>query len=106
MAILLNPHLSALAAKTAARDVANSSAGIYQDTTSGLAGTSTGEYFSVPSPLDDEALILYRNDTGIATEVKRYPNTAWIENTREAMIAMAASQVLTQSIIAAHHAFV
>ena len=106
MAILLNPHLSALAAKTAARDVANSSAGIYQDTTSGLAGTSTGEYFSVPSPMDDEVLILYLNDTGIATEVKRYPNTAWVENTREAMIAMAASQVLTQSIIAANHAFV
>ena len=100
---------AAEAAKTAAeaaRDVANSSAGIYQDTTSGLAGTATGDYFSVPSPLDDEALILYRNDTGIATEVKRYPSAARVESTREAMTAMAASLVLTQSIIAAHHAFV
>ena len=100
---------AAEAAKTAAeaaRDVANSSAGIYQDTTSGLAGTATGDYFSVPSPLDDEALILYRNDTGIATEVKRYPSAARVESTREAMTAMAASLVLTQSIIAAHHSFV
>lgn len=89
----------------AARDVANSSAGIYQDTTSGLAGTATGDYFSVPSPLDDEVLILYRNDAGIATEVKRYPSAAWVENTRVSMIGVAASLVLTQSIIAAHHAF-
>lgn len=100
---------AAEAAKTAAeaaRDVANSSAGIYHDTTSGLAGTATGDYFSVPSPLDDEVLILYRNDAGIATEVKRYPSAAWVESTRELMTAMAASLVLTQSIIAAHHAFV
>ena len=99
---------TAEAAKTAAeaaRDVANSSAGIYQDTTSGLAGTVTGEYFSVPSPLDDEVLILYRNDTGIATEVKRYQSAAGVESQHEAMIAMAASLVLTQSIIAEHHAF-
>lgn len=89
----------------AARDVANSSAGIYQDTTSGLAGTATGGYFSVLSPLDDEVLILYRNDSGIATEVKRYPSSAGVENTRVSMIGVAASLVLTQSIIAAHHAF-
>ncbi|AYN89405.1 hypothetical protein EAH50_09275 [Escherichia coli] len=89
----------------AAIDVANSSAGIYQDTTSGLAGTATGGYFSVPSPLDDEVLILYRNDAGIATEVKRYPSAAGVENTRVSMIGVAASLVLTQSIIAAHHAF-
>ena len=89
----------------AARDAANSSAGIYQDTTSGLAGTATGGYFSVPSPLDDEVLILYRNDAGIATEVKRYPSAAVVENTRVSMIGVAASLVLTQSIIAAHHAF-
>lgn len=89
----------------AARDAANSSAGIYQDTTSGLAGTATGGYFSVLSPLDDEVLILYRNDSGIATEVKRYPSSAGVENTRASMIEVAASLVLTQSIIAAHHAF-
>ena len=100
---------AAEAAKTAAeaaRDVANSLGGIYQDTASGVAGTASGDYFSVPSQLDDEALILYRNDTGIATEVKRYPSAARVESTREAMTAMAASLVLTQSIIAAHHAFV
>lgn len=100
---------AAEAAKTAAeaaRDVANSSAGIYQGTDLGLAGTATGDYFSVPSPLDDEVLILYRNEAGIAVEVKRYPSAAWVENTRESMTAMAASLVLTQSIIAAHHAFV
>lgn len=92
-------------AAEAARDVANSSAGIYQGTDLGLAGTATGDYFSVPSPLDDEVLILYRNEAGIAVEVKRYPSAARVENTRESMMAMAASLVLTQSIIAAHHAF-
>ena len=100
---------AAEAAKTAAeavRDVASSLAGIYQDAASGLAGTASGDYFSVPSQLDDEVLILYRNDAGLAVEVKRYPSAAWVENTRESMTAIAASLVLTQSIIAAHHAFV
>jgi hypothetical protein len=44
----------------------------------GLAGTSPGGFFSVPSPESSEFLIMYRNDPGGATEVKRYPSTVAI----------------------------
>lgn len=100
---------TAEAAKTAAetaRDVATSAAGIYPDTTSGLAATAVGDYFSVPSPEQDEVLILYRNNALTAVEIKRYPSAALVASARELMIAMVASIVLTQSIIATHHAFV
>lgn len=94
-----------IAAETA-RDVAASVAGIYQDTASGLAATAVGKYFSVPSPEEDEVLILYRNNALTAVEIKRYPSAALVASARELMTAMAASLVLTQSIIATHHAFV
>jgi len=59
-----------------AADAAALNAGIYPDTTDGLAATTDGQYFSVPS--DDEAgyLDLYRNDSGDATKVDTYPNKA------------------------------
>ena len=86
--------------------MATSAAGIYPDTTSGLAATAVGDYFSVPSPEQDEVLILYRNNALTAVEIKRYPSAAWVASARESMTAMAASLLLTQSIIATHHAFV
>lgn len=55
----------------AARDAAQLNAHIYPTTAAGLAATSDGDYFSVPSESDDEYLILYRNDSGSATEVSR-----------------------------------
>ena len=97
---------AAKVAAEAARDVAASAAGVYPDTASGLAATAVGDYFSVPSPEEDEVLILYRNNAGAAVEIKRYPSAAWVASARESMTAMAASLVLTQSIIATHHAFV
>ena len=57
-----------------ARDAAQLTAGVYDDTTAGLAATSDGDYFSVPSATSDEFLILYRNDAGAATEIDSYPN--------------------------------
>lgn len=64
-----------------ARDAAQLNAGIYDDTTAGLAGTSDGDYFSTPSADSNEYLILYRNDAGSATEIETYPSVAGIQAT-------------------------
>jgi hypothetical protein len=55
-------------------------AGIYDDTTAGLAATVDGEYFSTPAAAGDEYLTLYRNDAGSATLIDTYPNKQAIEN--------------------------
>ena len=57
-----------------AADVAQLSAGIYSSTSAGIAATTSGKYFSVPSADSDEYLILYKNDSGTAVEVQRYPS--------------------------------
>ncbi|THG77762.1 hypothetical protein E5198_16465 [Pseudomonas sp. A-1] len=57
-----------------ARDAAQLSAGVFADTAAGLAGTVSGKYFSVPSADSSEFLVLYRNNAGVAQEVKRYPS--------------------------------
>lgn len=57
----------------AARDAAQLAAGVYPDTATGLAATTSGDYFSVPSAESSESLILYLNSSGTALEVKRYP---------------------------------
>lgn len=63
----------------AARDAAQLSAGVYADTAAGLAATTEGDYFSVPSASSDEYLILFRHDAGlVANEVKRYPALATV----------------------------
>jgi hypothetical protein len=61
-------------AAEAARDAAQLSAGVYADTTAGLAATTSGGYFSVPGASADDYLILYKNNAGSALEVKRYPS--------------------------------
>lgn len=58
-----------------AADIATVNAKIYPDTTAGLAATTEGSYFSVPSGLTNEYLILYRKVSGVANEIKRYPST-------------------------------
>lgn len=65
-----------------ARDAAQLAAGIFQSVAAGLLGTQVDQYFSVPSELDAEYLILYRHDAGdVATEIQRYPSVAGIEYT-------------------------
>lgn len=72
----------ARAASEVARDAAQLSAGIYPSTSAGLTATTLGQYFSVPSVINAEYLILYRHDAGpVATEVKRYPSVAAIDYT-------------------------
>lgn len=71
---------AAAAAATAenARDAAQASGNFYPDTAAGLAATTDGQYFSVPSAESSEYLILYTNNAGGAQEVKRYPSTKLI----------------------------
>lgn len=64
----------------ALEEVATQMAGAmtYRTTALGLAGTVSGGYFSVVATATEEYLILYRNDAGIAVEVKRYPAQAFV----------------------------
>lgn len=41
----------------------------------GIENTTNGQYFSVPADDSQESLILYRNSSGNAIEVKRYPSS-------------------------------
>lgn len=57
-----------------ARDAAQLSAGVYDDIATGLRPENTvpGQYFSVPSDISGEFLILYKNVAGTAVEINRY----------------------------------
>lgn len=66
-------------AAESARDAAQLSAGVYATTAAGLAATTTGRYFSVPSADSTEYLILYLNNAGAAVEQKRYPSVAGVD---------------------------
>lgn len=63
---------AAASANAAAASIAAGS--IYATTSAGLAATTNGQYFSVPSADSSEYLILYKNNAGSALEVKRYPS--------------------------------
>jgi hypothetical protein len=60
-----------------------SGAMIYTSTALGLAGTVSGGFFSVTATDSAEYLVLYRNDAGVATEVKRYPSAIAVDEIRE-----------------------
>lgn len=63
-----------------ARDAAQLSAGVYANTAAGLAATTSGRYFSVPSADSAEYLILYQNSSGSAVEVNRYPSASIVSD--------------------------
>jgi hypothetical protein len=74
---------AAASAKTAAetaRDSALTAGRIYADTTAGLAAVASGEYFCVPSSNTYESLILYKDNAGVAEEVKRFPSTQMVDD--------------------------
>ena len=50
---------------------AQAAARIYASTTAGVAATTSGQYFYVPSTISTEGLILYLNSSGTAVESKR-----------------------------------
>ncbi|MGT2433522.1 sialate O-acetylesterase [Cupriavidus basilensis] len=84
-------QLQAIVAQTAktsaeaARDVAQLSAGVYATTAAGLAATTSGKFFSVPSSSASEYLSLYRNDSGVATYLKSYPSASAVTSTPAAL---------------------
>ena len=64
-----------IAAEAAAAWVLGITNGLYPDTTTGLAGTAEGSYFTVPGGSGtDTYLILYRKVAGLAVEIDRLPN--------------------------------
>lgn len=66
-----------------ARDAAQLSAGVYADTAAGLADAASGGYFNVPSAESSEYLILYKNNAGVAVEIKRYPSVGAVDGVSE-----------------------
>lgn len=69
---------TAKTAAEAARDatVVGAAPTVYDTTAAGLAATTSGKYFSVPSADSAEYLILYLNNAGTAVEQKRYPSVS------------------------------
>ena len=59
-----------------------SGAMIYTTVVLGLAGTVSGGYFSVPSDDSAKYLILYRNDSGVATPIDEYPSASVVMQTK------------------------
>lgn len=79
----------------AARDAAQLSAGVFPDTAAGLAGTSDGDYFSVPGDGEDDFLTLYRNTSGSSVVVDTYPSAAAVRKRPLAVPDIAALRALT-----------
>ena len=67
------------------------SAGIYPDTTAGLAGTTSGEYFFVP---EGDEFVLYLNDSGSAVEQVKFASLASaLQYATDAQAAQAAAEL-------------
>lgn len=67
----------------AAAEAAVATGKVYGDVSGGLAATTNGQYFSVPSAESNEYLVLYRNSAGVAAEIKRYPSAQVVEELAE-----------------------
>lgn len=64
-----------------AAEVAQQSAGIFPNAAAGLAATTDGQYFSVPSAESSEFLILYQNNAGVALDTgKRTPTVDGVKD--------------------------
>lgn len=63
---------------TTAANAAQLSGKVYATTALGLAVTTNGGYFNVPVTGGNDALVLYRNDSGVATEIQRYLSSVGI----------------------------
>lgn len=55
-----------------AATAASQNAAMYNTVALGLANTTNGSFFNVPVTGGNDALVLYRNDSGVATEIQRY----------------------------------
>ena len=67
-------------AAEAARDIAQLSSGIYADTSTGIAATTNGQYFSVPQSAPSDIMFdLYKNNAGVALYVNSYSSSSLIK---------------------------
>lgn len=89
----------------AAADAAWLSGDVYATTSEGLSQTANGRYFSVPTDATATYLALYRNEGGVANEVKRYPSAEAVENVRIGMAGVATGLVRTQAMIVQNNGF-
>lgn len=72
----------AAAAAQNSADAALLNSGMYDTPALGVAGVTEGNFFSVPSPLEDESFVLYQHTAGeTATVVKRYPSIELVRGT-------------------------
>lgn len=78
----------ARAGAEAARDAANSVGKIFTTTAAGIAGTTNGQSFCLLSG-DATQLILYRNNSGTATEVTRYYTKAYMDSVLDSSVGAA-----------------
>lgn len=65
---------AAAVAQAAADAAVLGAAGVYASTAAGLAATTTGQYFAIPSPDAGGFLDLYLNNAGVAAFQKTYPS--------------------------------
>lgn len=65
-----------------AADAAQLAAKVYTTVDAGLAATAVNGYFSVVATDNKEFLILYKNNSGVELEVKRYPSALIVGATR------------------------
>ena len=67
-------------AAEAARDIAQLSSGIYADTPTGIAATTSGQYFSVPQASPSDIMFdLYKNNAGVALYINSYSSSSLIK---------------------------
>lgn len=66
-----------------ARDATLLTASLYADAAAGLAATVSGAYFSVPTNGPIDSIILYKNNSGVAEEVQRYPSAGTVDRLGE-----------------------
>lgn len=76
-------------AAEAARDASALNGRVYGTTAAGLAATTSGQYFSVPSADNDEYLVLYLNSSGAAVAVKTYPSSALVQQVLDYFLSTA-----------------
>lgn len=66
----------------AAADSALLSGNLFPTTAAGIAATTSGDYFSVPSAESTQFIDLYRNNSGAALLVSSYPSKRFVEDSK------------------------
>lgn len=75
----LTASQAARAGAEAARDAAALNGRVYATTAAGIAATTSGQYFSVPSAVSTEFLTLYKNNAGTAEAIQTYPSVNLVQ---------------------------